>query len=40
MFLAPTGREGIEVNRHIGTMDRSMLGGHCEVTFTDVFVPR
>ena len=39
MLLAPADREGIEVTRHIGTMDRSMLGGHCEMTFTDVFVP-
>lgn len=39
MLLAPADHEGIEVTRHIGTMDRSMLGGHCEVTFTDVVVP-
>jgi acyl-CoA dehydrogenase len=39
MLLAPADREGIEVVRHIGTVDRSMLGGHCEMTFTDVFVP-
>jgi acyl-CoA dehydrogenase len=39
MLLAPADREGIEVTRHIGTVDRSMLGGHCEMTFTDVFVP-
>ncbi|PSM39040.1 acyl-CoA dehydrogenase [Streptomyces dioscori] len=39
MLLAPADRDGIRVVRHIGTMDRSMLGGHCEVTFTDVFVP-
>jgi acyl-CoA dehydrogenase len=38
MLLAPVG-PGVEVVRHIGTMDRSMLGGHCEVGFTDVFVP-
>lgn len=25
--------------RHIGTADRSMIGGHCELTFTDLFVP-
>lgn len=24
---------------HVGTVDRSMIGGHCEITFTDVFVP-
>src|SRR5690606_19956089 len=39
MFLAPADREGIELTRHIGTVDVSMLGGHCELVFTDVFVP-
>lgn len=39
MFLAPAGRDGIELTRHIGTIDRSMLGGHCELLLTDVFVP-
>lgn len=39
MFLAPADRPGINVVRHIDTMDRSMLGGHCEMTFTDLFVP-
>ncbi|MCW2765452.1 MAG: acyl-CoA dehydrogenase [Nocardioides sp.] len=38
MFLTPTDAPGIEVGRHIPTMDRSMLGGHCEVSFEDVFV--
>ncbi|GAA4727763.1 acyl-CoA dehydrogenase family protein [Nocardioides endophyticus] len=38
MFLATAQSPGIEVLRHIGTVDRSMLGGHCEMTFTDVFV--
>lgn len=39
MFLAPADRDGITVVRHLHTMDKSMLGGHCEVLFTDVFVP-
>ncbi|MER7002824.1 acyl-CoA dehydrogenase family protein [Dactylosporangium sp. NPDC000555] len=39
MFLAPAGTPGVEVVRHIGTVDRSMIGGHCEMTFTDAFVP-
>jgi alkylation response protein AidB-like acyl-CoA dehydrogenase len=39
MFLASGGTEGIEVVRHVRTVDRSMLGGHCEVKFTDLFVP-
>ena len=39
MFLAPAGTPGIEVGRYVHTYDRGMIGGHCEVTFTDVFVP-
>lgn len=39
MFLAPADAPGIDVVRHLGTQDLSMLGGHCELTFTDVFVP-
>jgi alkylation response protein AidB-like acyl-CoA dehydrogenase len=39
MFLAPAESAGIEVVRHINTQDRSMIGGHCEMTFTDTFVP-
>jgi len=39
MFLAPASAPGLRVERHIGTMDRSMIGGHCEVVFDDLFVP-
>lgn len=39
MFLVPGDRDGIEVVRHVRTVDRSMLGGHCEVKFTDLFIP-
>lgn len=39
MFLTPADAQGIAVGRHIRTLDRSMVGGHCEVDFTDVFVP-
>ncbi|WP_182377760.1 acyl-CoA dehydrogenase family protein [Nocardioides sp. WS12] len=39
MFLAPADTPGIEVVRHIGTVDRSMIGGHCELRFTDVLIP-
>lgn len=39
MFLVPAGTPGLRVVRHIATMDRSMLGGHCEVRFTGVRVP-
>ena len=38
MFLAPAAAPGIRVVRHIDTMDRSMVGGHCEMEFTDLFV--
>lgn len=38
MFLAPADSPGLVVGRHIGTMDRSMIGGHCEVEFQDLFV--
>jgi alkylation response protein AidB-like acyl-CoA dehydrogenase len=40
MFLAPGDTPGLEVERHIHTMDRSMIGGHCEVIFTDLVVPQ
>jgi alkylation response protein AidB-like acyl-CoA dehydrogenase len=36
MFLVPAGTPGVEIVRHIGTMDRSMIGGHCEVALTGV----
>lgn len=39
MFLMPAQTEGAEVLRHVGTVDRSMIGGHCELSFTDAFVP-
>lgn len=39
MFLAPASTPGIQVGRHIGTLDRSMVGGHCEMTFDGAFVP-
>lgn len=39
MFLVPADTEGLAVGRHIGTLDRSMVGGHCEVRFDDVLVP-
>ena len=39
MFLAPADTPGIEVGRHIATLDRAMIGGHCEVSFTDLLVP-
>ncbi|WP_211340886.1 acyl-CoA dehydrogenase family protein [Xylanimonas allomyrinae] len=39
MFLVPADRAGIEVVRHVTTMDASMLGGHCELRLRGVFVP-
>jgi acyl-CoA dehydrogenase len=33
MFLSPASCAGLHVGRHVPTMDRSMVGGHCEVTF-------
>ncbi|WP_305092840.1 acyl-CoA dehydrogenase family protein [Prescottella sp. R16] len=39
MFLAPASTPGIRVGRHIDTLDRAMIGGHCEVFFEDLFVP-
>jgi alkylation response protein AidB-like acyl-CoA dehydrogenase len=39
MFLMPTTTEGLCVERHLGTVDKSMIGGHCEIVFTDAFVP-
>ena len=38
MFLVPAARTGIRVLRHVTTMDKSMLGGHCEIDLTDVRV--
>lgn len=39
MFLAPADAPGIRVGRHIDTLDRAMIGGHCEVFFEDLLVP-
>ncbi|MCK0110908.1 acyl-CoA dehydrogenase family protein [Ornithinimicrobium sp. F0845] len=39
MFLAPGDAPGIVVRRHLRTVDRAMIGGHCEVDFEGLFVP-
>jgi len=39
MFLAPGSTAGLRVARHLPTMDRSMVGGHCEVYFDSLEVP-
>jgi acyl-CoA dehydrogenase len=36
MFLMPADRPGIRLIRHVTTMDKSMLGGHCEIELIDV----
>ncbi|MUL84751.1 MULTISPECIES: acyl-CoA dehydrogenase family protein [unclassified Mycolicibacterium] len=38
MFLVDANTTGVHVGRHITTMDRSMVGGHCEVEFHEVDV--
>lgn len=38
MFIVPADRPGIRIDRHIETIDRSMLGGHCELTFDGLTV--
>jgi acyl-CoA dehydrogenase len=39
MFMVPADAPGLTVVRHVGTQDRSMLGGHCELRLAEVFVP-
>lgn len=39
MFLMPASTPGLRVDRHVGMVDTSMLGGHCEVSYADAFVP-
>jgi acyl-CoA dehydrogenase len=39
MFLADADTAGIRVGRHIGTLDKAMIGGHCEVHLDGAFVP-
>ena len=38
MLLADASSEGLQVGRHLETVDKSMIGGHCVVVFNDVFV--
>ncbi len=38
MFLVDGDTAGLKVGRHIATMDKSMLGGHCEIIFDEVSV--
>lgn len=39
MFLVPADSAGITVGRRIATLDRSTVGGHCEVSLEEVEVP-
>jgi acyl-CoA dehydrogenase len=39
MFLVPAASDGLRVGRHIGTLDRATVGGHCEVSLRGVTVP-
>ncbi|MDT9592181.1 acyl-CoA dehydrogenase family protein [Nocardioides zeae] len=38
MFLVPADTPGLRVGRHLPTVDRAMLGGHCEVHLEGVVV--
>lgn len=38
MFLVDGDHPGVTVERHVPMMDKSMAGGHCEVSFTDCVV--
>ena len=38
MFLVPADTPGVELVRHVPTQDRAMVGGHCELRYTDVRV--
>lgn len=39
MFLVPADTAGLEIGRHLPTVDRAMLGGHCELRMSEVYVP-
>jgi acyl-CoA dehydrogenase len=36
MFLVDADTPGVELMRHVPTQDRSMIGGHCELRYTNV----
>jgi acyl-CoA dehydrogenase len=38
MFLIDLDAPGLQIVRHIDTLDEGFFGGHCELEFTDVFV--
>ena len=39
MFITPADVPGLKVGRHIDTLDRALIGGHCEMFFEDLFLP-
>ena len=39
MLLASAASRGVRVGRHITTLDRSVIGAHCEVAFDHAFIP-
>jgi acyl-CoA dehydrogenase len=39
MFLVDADNGGAVIERHVPTMDKSMIGGHCQVRFSACFVP-
>lgn len=39
MFLVPADTPGVTLVRHVGTQDKSMIGGHCEIRYAGVAVP-
>lgn len=39
MFIVDADNPGMRLERHIPTIDRSIIGGHMHVTFRDCFVP-
>lgn len=38
MFLVPADTPGVEIVRHVPTIDRSMVGGHCEIVLNSIRV--
>lgn len=39
MFLVDMDTEGVRITGHASTIDRMMIGGHCQLELRDVFVP-
>jgi acyl-CoA dehydrogenase len=39
MFLLPSDTPGFHIGAHARTIDQVSVGGHCEVTFDDVYLP-